>query len=169
MLLRAVPRVLLFAAVVAFAGGCADDEGYIAEALGEIDEAALRDGVTVELRGEIGSVAVPMLRPVPAADDRALEQALRRTTTLVVASVASGASADLATGSLVDGDPAGPGEFSWSLSGGRDQLTLRFFNAAPSGLTLGPGRAYQATLSVADNGYVERVPALAFDVTVEER
>ncbi|MFO0636712.1 MAG: hypothetical protein U0168_28090 [Nannocystaceae bacterium] len=142
--------------------------GYIAEALGEIDEAALRDGVTVTLAGELGSVAVPM-RPVPSADDRQLEQALRRTTSLVVASVASGASADLATGSLVDGDPTGPGQFAWSLSPARDQLTLRFFNASPAGLTLTVGRAYQATLSVADNGYVERVPAFAFPVTVEER
>ncbi len=155
---------ILFGATLAVAG-CTDDT--VAEvAKAEVDTDALRAGPTVTLSGNTGSVDVPLKTPIAAsASESDLENELEGAVALVVSSVNSGASADLAAGSLVSSNPAAPGEYAWSMNDARDTITLEFYNQTPGGLTLKVGRTYDVQLAITSNGYVMSVPAMSFTVT----
>jgi hypothetical protein len=145
---------------------CGDDSGSVTFKKGIVDEAALSSGVTVRVSGQTGSVAVPFVEPVPDVADEDLQDELQGAVSLGVVSNVSGAATDLAAGTLVDGTPAAPGQWSWQLNDDRDEATLTFFNQTPSGLTLTVGNPYSATLSLSTNDYIERLSAFTMQVTV---
>ncbi|MEM7159870.1 MAG: hypothetical protein AAF799_43925 [Myxococcota bacterium] len=151
-------------AVLVLATGCPDDVVTQGDARLDVDE--LADGVTVEIEGALGTVELPFELPVPEVGDEEFETEMERSVSLFIASDMSGAAADLAVGTPVDGTPAAPGEFAWSLDEDRELVTLTFFNESPGGLTLKPGRPYSAQLSVTSNRYVLSVAAISFAVTV---
>ncbi|HET6583462.1 MAG TPA: hypothetical protein VFG69_08440 [Nannocystaceae bacterium] len=129
--------------------------------------AALEDeGVDVGMSDSIGSITVPFVTPVPMTSDSALEDEMTDAVSLVVSSVASGTSADLADGTRVDGTPNAAGEFSWSLDEGRSELTITFFNETSTGLTLKSGSEYRATLAISENDFVAEVAAVSFDIEI---
>lgn len=147
--------------------GCGEDDSTTIRK-GEVDVAALEDdGVTVDMAGDVASITVPFVDAVPAASASALESEMSDATSLVVSSVASGSSADISDGELVDGEPNGPGEFSWELDEERSSMTLTFYNETASGLTLKSGSSYRATLAISENDFVVEVPAMTFDVEFE--
>jgi hypothetical protein len=145
---------------------CGDDGGVVSLRKGAVDEAEVSTGVTVTLSGRNGTVRVPFVEPVPNVADEDFEEELQGAVSLSVVSAASGSSADLTTGTLVSDSPSGPGEWSWTFNEDRDEATLTFFNESASGLTLKPQNSYSATLTIATNAYVERLPGFAFQVTV---
>lgn len=145
---------------------CGDDDGAVSIRKGVVDEAALSTGVTVTVSGQTGAVLVPFMEPVPSVNDDDLQEQLEGAVSLNVTSSVSGATINLAAGSLVGGNPAGPGEWSWELNDDRDEATLTFFNETPGGLTLSPGNPYSATLSLATNAYIERLSAFTMQVSV---
>ena len=146
-------------------GGCGGG-GPIVKA--KVDTADLASGVTVTLTNanQIGRVKVKFTVPVPNVADAAFETSMAAATTLLVEGTGS-LTADLADGTLVD-TPNEPNEFTWTLNATRDEATLIFVNADSEGGngTLKTTRTYTATLTIADNTYVEAVPAASFTVTV---
>lgn len=154
--------------VVSLLGGACADDVPVQEGDARIAADELRDGVEVVIDGDLGRVDLPFEQPVPQVDDAELEAEMEQAVSLFIASEISGAAADLAAGSLVAGDPAASGEFSWQLNEDRDLATLTFFNRSPGGLTFTPGRPYRAQLSVTRNRYVSSLPTVAFAVTVVE-
>ena len=147
--------------------GCAgDDTTTISK--GEVDVATLEDeGVMVAMAGDVASITVPFVDPVPMASASAVESEMSDATSLVVSSVASGSSADLSDGTLVEGEPKEPGEYAWELDEERSEMTLTFYNETASGLTLKTGSSYRATLSISENDFVVEVPAMTFDIAFE--
>lgn len=161
---------LVFGLIAAVTTGCGSDvvESVGASGKGEVDEASLdEDGVTVVLDGDMGTVAVPFLVPVPEVDTPArLSDALEDAVSLQVRSDVTGTTADLSSGRLIEGTPEAAGEFSWALNETRDELTLSFFNETTAGTTLKTDRSYTASLQVTSNEYVEDVPSLAISAMV---
>jgi len=147
--------------------GCGDDDSATIRK-GEVDVIALEDeGVMVDMAGDVASITVPFVEAVPAASVTAIESEMSEATSLVVSSVASGSSADISSGELVEGEPNGPGEFSWELDEERSAMTVTFYNETASGLTLKPGSSYRATLAISENDFVVEVPAMTFDIAFE--
>jgi hypothetical protein len=147
--------------------GCGDDSST-STGKGEVDVATLEDeGVMVAMAGDVASITVPFIDPVPMASGSAVENEMSDATSLVVSSVASGSSADISDGTMVDGEPTEPGEFSWELDEERSEMTLTFYNETTSGLTLESGSSYRATLAISENDFVVEVPAMTFDIEFE--
>lgn len=134
---------------------------------GEVDVVALGGGLEVTLSGDVGTVVVPFAVAVPEGPSATqLSGALESAASLSLRSDATGVTANLADGELIDGAPSSPGEFSWTLDTERTALELRFFNETPAGTTLKVGNAYTANFSIAANDYVENVPSAAVAITV---
>lgn len=153
--------------------GCADDTPAMGLRKGEVDRDALESGVTVTVAStQVGSVAVPFITPVPnpggdtGGGGDELEDELSDAVSFVVMSNASGTNANLTSGIIVDGTPAGAGQWRWQLNDDRDRADITFYNATVNGLTLSPGNAYTATLSITTNEYVASEPSFTFPVTV---
>jgi len=127
----------------------------------------LEAGVTVSIQGSVGSVSVPFTEEIPDVSASDFQDELDGAVSLLVTSTVSGASADIVSGTLVDGMPAAAGEFSFEIAADRMSVTMSFFNETSSGLTLKAGNTYSAQLSISINEYVNRQPALEFDVTAE--
>ncbi len=145
--------------------GCGDDTPAEVQKA-EVDTSALQAGTDVVLSGNTGTVDVPLKSPIPAsASESDLESDLEGAVALVVSSVETGASADLAAGTLVSSNPAAPGEYTWSMNEERDTITLEFYNQTPGGLTLKAGRDYDVQFAVTPNSYVMSVAAMSFTVT----
>ncbi len=147
-------------------GACTTDDDTATLRKGVVDDSLFEGTVQVSVQGAIGTVSVPFKTTVPDVPESDLEDELDGAVSLVVASPRSGASADLASGKMVEGDPSAPGEFSWKLNSGRTQATLTFFNESNSGLTLDNGSVYTAMFSLSTNDYVARLSPVAFDVEV---
>ncbi len=146
-------------------GACGDDAVPV-EGDTRIAEGELTEGVVVRIQGALATVTLPFVDPVPEVDDDEFEDELQGSVALFVASELSGAAADLAAGTLVDGTPAAPGEFAWELDEERLEATLTFFNESPGGLTLSIGQPYRAQLTVTPNAYVATLSAISFPVAV---
>lgn len=144
---------------------CADLQGA---PRGEVDEDVLVDGVTVTLsEGDTrGEVTMPFRRPVPEVDFMQLTMEMIGAASAVVSSAETGQSASLAVGSVIMTMLANPGEFTWELDDTRCTATFRFVNETPSGLAFAPGKAYEASLALAPNSYVETMPAILVPITV---
>ena len=149
--------LLLALGATPMVSACGDDGGVVATRKGVVDEAALTTGVTVTLSGQTGSLVVPFAEPVPDIDDDDLVEEVEAAVSLSVRSPASGATADFASGRLVEGTPSAAGEWSFELNDDRDAATLTFFNQSPGGLTLKTSNTYTATLSLSTNRYIERL------------
>lgn len=161
-------RICLFVGLSAPLAGCGEDQVELRR--GIVDEAALTGGVVVSVSGNVGSVSVPFDVKVPSVTDDDFQDVMDGAVWLVVTSVSSGASVDIGAGtplSAIGGTPSAAGEFTWHLNAGRDEATLKFFNATPKGLTLSRGTPYEAQFSVMPNDYVEEVKAISFPVTVQ--
>lgn len=155
-------RMCLLTGVV-LSMACGDDDGATVVRKGEVDEGALGSGVTVNIKGNTGTIIVPFSEPIPEVDDEMFEDEMSGAVALIVSSPRSGATVDLMAGALVSGEPAAPGEFTWDVNEARDEVLMSFYNEAPGGLTLKAGREYEVQLSISTNDYVERVsPAIAF-------
>jgi hypothetical protein len=147
--------------------GCNGDQSTTT-AKGEVDVAALEDdGVSVAMSGDVAAITVPFVDPVPMASDTAIAEELSSAVSLVVSSVESGASADLADGTMVEGEPSAPGEFAWELDEHRSELTISFYNETTTGLTLKSDARYEAMLEISENAFVVEVPATTFDIDVQ--
>ena len=131
-----------------------------------IDADRLEEGWTVQLSGATGRVEVPFLEPLPGSedDDEDIQRELDGAVELVVQSKATGTTADLRSGELVDGTPNDAGEYSWSLNDDRDVAELTFYNETPGGYTLKSTSEYEAQLSVSSNDYVEGLDTITFDI-----
>lgn len=151
--------------VALLAGACAGDVP-VEQGDARVASDELSDGVEVEIDGDLGRVTLPFEQPVPPVADAELEAEMQQAVSLFIASEISGAAADLAAGTLVNGEPGSPGEFSWTLNEDRDLATLTFYNRSPGGLTLTVGRPYRAQLSITRNRFVKSLPTVAFPVTV---
>ncbi len=149
-------------AILLLAPACGDDS--VEAQLGKVDTEALTAGPSVVLSGDLGTVEVPLVRPLPAGDDEDVASDLSGTVSLVVSSRETGATADLAAGSLVPTNPAAPGEYAWSIDDERTTVTLEFYNQTPGGLTLKVGRTYDVEFAVQPNGWIDIVPTMAFSV-----
>jgi hypothetical protein len=148
--------------------GCTGDGGGgSSDAKAVVDADALQDGVTVLLSGDLGNVEVAFSTPVPEVDDAQLQAELDGAVSLLVINDDSGVSADLVSGTPLGGEPAGPGEYTWTLSSMRDTAILTFYNETDSGSVLRVDGAYTGTMQIATNAYVESVTALAFPVDVQ--
>lgn len=158
----------IFALSLLAAAACSDD-GDSSGAKGVVDEDALdADGVTVTLNGDIGTVDVPFIAPVPnKADMMELSDSLDDAASLTVRSDVTGTTANLSDGTWVEGDPSGPGEFNWELNDSRDMLTFTFYNETTAGTTLKTDRTYTGTMQIATNPYVENVASTAVAVEVQ--
>jgi hypothetical protein len=156
--------LFLTGAVASF--GCGDDGGDDITK-GEVDEAALNNGVMVSIQGAQGTVTVPFSEPVPDVADDDFEMEMSGAVSLLVTSNQSGAMADLASGTIADGAPMRAGEYGWTLNDDRTEATMTFFNETQGGLTLKPGNGYTAQLAVTTNDYVQRVSAISFQVSVQ--
>ncbi len=134
---------------------------------GVVDSDTLtEDGVTVRLNGDIGTVDVPFIAPVPSKpDDETLSESLQDAATLTVRSDVTGTTANLMDGEWVE-EPSGPGEYNWSLNDSRDILTFTFYNETTAGTTLKTDRTYTGTMQIATNPYVENVASTAVAVSV---
>lgn len=148
--------------------GCPGDDGVATIRKGEVDEGALVAGVTVSIDAAsgTGTVLVPFVEPVPQVPDEDFEDEMDGAVMLQVQSPRSGAQAELLAGTLVDGDPSAPGEYSWELNEDRDEAMMTFFNQTPGGLTLKPGLNYDVQLTVSTNMYVENVSPIGFQANV---
>ena len=151
---------------VVLAAGCAEDIGTDAMRKGEVDVAGFSQAAQVAVDGAIGTVVVPFTTPVPDVAEDEFIDAMDGAVTMRVVSNASGAAADLMVGHAIDGDPAGPGQFSWSMSGDRKQATFVFYNETEGGMSLSPGGTYTVQFSITTNDYVERVSSTSFEITV---
>ncbi len=141
--------------------GCpGDDPAGISK--GQVDTGTLTDGVVVTLSGNTGKVEVPMAVPVPETNDSALEAELRAACALVISSNVTGSTLDISVGSLVESNPAAPGEYAWSINSDRDIITMTFFNQSPGGLTLKTDRTYNVSMSIDTNRYIATVPNMMF-------
>lgn len=167
-------RMLILGALVLSSSGCPDDSpAAVPPEKGRIDRTALEGGITIVIAEDLGTVVVPFENevPEPADDtggDTSFQDEMAGAVSLVVTSNQSGTTANLASGTIVEGTPAAPGEWSWVLNDARDEATMTFFNATGDGLTLKSNVTYQAMLSVAGNGYVESEDAFSFDVAIVE-
>lgn len=136
---------------------------------GEVDRDALEsDGVTVSLDASLGSVDIPMVVFPTETDQELINDELESAVALVLVSDMTGSAADIAAGTVVDGDPSGPGEFSWEFNEDDDVATLTFWNETPGGLTLKTDRTYTAQFAVTTNKYIRTVPTVDVDVDVTQ-
>lgn len=79
---------------------------------------------------------------------------------IVVSSPDSGTSVSLTSdGTMVPLPPTGPGEWGVELSDDRLTATFWFYNETREGLTLKPGKAYDAVYSLGENCCVAEVPS----------
>jgi len=156
---------LLFTGAVILSG-CGDDSAD-ATAKAVIDEAALEEGLMVTLSGNLATIDLPFSTAVPAATNDELEAELMDAVSLIVENEATGTTANLTSGSLVDTTPASAGQYTWALDTERDTLTITFYNETTNGLSLSAGTPYVAEFSVTSNEYVVNVPSMAVPVTVQ--
>lgn len=140
-------------------------------AKGQIDRSMITAGMFATVSDGVGEVLLPFQVAVPpvqgdSGGDDELEAEVAPAVTLVVSSMTTGATADLTSGTIVDSNPAAPGEWTWDLDDDRDLATMTFFTTAPGGLTLKPDVEYDAMLSVAPNAYIATEAPFAFTVLV---
>ncbi|MEE9382791.1 MAG: hypothetical protein V3V08_05190 [Nannocystaceae bacterium] len=146
--------------------GCSDDPEPGADK-GEVDRAALEDGLTISLTGDLGAVIVPFSLPIPAGVDTDLEAAMAESVSVVVRNDRSGATANLMSGSLVGSTPTDAGQYTVALNDARDSLRIVFFNTTSAGSSLHSTTPYTGTLSVSTNDYVESLGTTAVAVNVK--
>ena len=148
-------------------GACVD----LGSAQGEVDTGALAAGIVVTLTdGDTrGELTIPFLQPLPNASPLDISMEMLGSVSALVSADESGSSADLGAGTLVMAMLANPGEYSWAVDDTGCEVTMRFVNQTPGGLTLTPGTSYTATFSVAPNDYVEAISATSMPVTVVSR
>ena len=132
---------------------------------GQVDEDMLSAGVQVTIAGDVGTVDVPMALPVPNVTNSQLEGELQAACAFTLSSDQSGATVDILAGNLVDGDPASPGDYSYSINDARDTITVSFYNQSPGGLTVKTDRTYTAAMAIEFNDYIEVVENMTFTVT----
>lgn len=150
----------------ALLAACGDDDETTAHK-GEVDRDALEsDGVTVNIDASVGTVEIPMLKFPSQMDYGTVNDELDGNVALVVVSDMTGSAADLAAGDVVDGDPSGPGEFSWEFNEDDMVTTMTFWNETPGGLTLKNDRTYTAQFAITKNAYIMTVPTVDVDVDV---
>ena len=159
-------HVCCFLGALAAVGCGGDDTSSVAKS--EVDVEMLEDeGVVAEVTEEVAAIGFPLSKPFPEADRQAIEDEMLGAASLVVSNQDSGASADLADGVPVTGEPKAPGEFTWELDEDRVTLTITFFNETSTGMSIDPGKEYIATLAIAANAFTDEVPATTFTVTVD--
>ena len=137
-------------------------------AKGQIDLESMATSATVERDAELAMIPVYFSRPIPRADDAALQEEMQAAVEVIVTNPLTEVSVSLADGTtLVAELPANPGELSWQLDDDRYVATLVFFNRTAAGQTLVPGQSYTVALTVIANPYIEEVPTTTFSVLVE--
>jgi hypothetical protein len=153
--------------------GCGDDTPEATNPRkGKIDRPALESGVTVTIANDqVGSVQLPFEIEVPEVEggtggDDPFESELEGAVSLQVSSNASGTTANLTSGIIVDGNPDSAGQWSWQFNADRDVATMSFFNSTVTGLTLKSANTYDAALSIANNEYIESEDSFTFTVNV---
>ena len=145
---------------------CSDDDSTTSELeKAEVDRQALQDGAEVTISNGIGTVSVPFAVSVPVGVTD-FEDELDGAVSLVVSEQSTGASVDLASGSMVSGSPSRPGEWSWDLNSDRDRADLEFYNESEDGAELRSSGDYSAMLSISRNEYIETESAFTFSVDV---
>ena len=149
---------------------CGDDRTEdICSHKGELDGSAFESGVTATLSGDIGTVQLVFMVPIPDhGDDDDLQAELSNAVSLVVTSNATGVTTDLVSGTIVESTPMAPGEWTWELDGDRNEATITFFNEVNGGTALDASATYDAALSIAPNDYIEEEELFAFTVMVVE-
>src|SRR5688572_814387 len=93
--------------------GCGPGEVSTVQNKGRVDMATIANGVTVILTGDLGSLDVPLSKPLPDVDGEDLQTELEGVVSLTVSSD-SGVSASFASSNVVSGTPNSPGEITWS-------------------------------------------------------
>jgi hypothetical protein len=164
--MKSIRRVLLATSI--FAVACSGSATEVSEKA-EVDRTILEEeGITVVVSGSLANTDVPLANPVPTSvSDEEFEAEMREAISFVIVSVSTGASADLSDATVVEGEPAAPGEVNWSFNEARDAVTVQFYNESASGMSLTAGGDYTAQLSIASNPYISMLPAVGFDLTVE--
>ncbi len=133
----------------------------------QVDLSVMKSGIAVTLAGDLGTVTVPFATPLPEASDAELQTTLQRSVDLVVSSPRTGVSVRLADATLVAETPRQAGEVTWKLSDDRAVATLTFFNVTPQGESLERGWDYSVALTIADNDFIEAVPAVMLNVNIQ--
>ncbi|MDH5670739.1 MAG: hypothetical protein OEZ06_01230 [Myxococcales bacterium] len=161
--------LILFCAVALAACSSDTDPGGSGDLKGTVDIKQLTAGDwPVSVSDGVSTVEVPFSNAVPesalaAEVDPGAE--IAGAVFLNVKSDETGATANLTDGELVDGDPTGPGEFTWELNDARDLATLTFWNATGEGLTLKTDRTYTAQIAITKNDFIDTL--LATNVTLQ--
>lgn len=126
------------------------------------------DGMAVSLSGNVGTATLPLDGSISSTpEDATIQLYVDSAVTITVTSVNTGTSANFTEGTYVEGTPANPGEYTWTLSANRDSVTCTFFNETVAGTTLKTDRTYTAELAVAENPYLETQPSVSVAVSVQ--
>ncbi|MGB1699875.1 MAG: hypothetical protein ACPHRO_07980 [Nannocystaceae bacterium] len=152
-------------------GGDGGDGGI--EAKAAVDVVSLQqDGVEVQINGDLASATIPLCGAVSTAPvNSTLALYFDDAVNIIVTSDATGISASFSNPGItyVEGAPAAPGEYTWSLNDPlRDAWTVTFYNETPLGQVLKVGGGYTAEVSVSDNPYIENLSPLSVAITVVE-
>jgi hypothetical protein len=136
--------VCLFVAV----SGCVNDDDEtelvkLSEVIGE--EAA------IEFNGDIGEMTFHFDPPLNMSQKEEMESLLGDAVNLTIMSAQTGVSCALTNGALIEGEPTGQGEYSFTSDDGAN-VVVRFFNGF-DGKKLSPEKEYSALIEVAGNPY----------------
>ena len=150
-------------------GGDGGDGGV--EAKAAVDVASLQqNGLVIQINGDLASGTVSLCGGVSTTPiDETLDLYLEAAVSIVVVSDTTGLSASFSTPgvSYVEGTPAAPGEYTWSLNDPlRDAWTVTFYNETPLGQMLKVGGSYTAEVRVENNPYIEELQPTSIAVTV---
>lgn len=159
-------HTLLFTVLAAAAcsGDTTNDSGDMKVGVDDPAEVLDPDGdgtaeATVE--GQVATVSFELAEPLPempfrlsATVDAAMLDVIDALS-LVVSSPRSGTSVSLAEGELVEGPPAGPGQWSVELADDRMSFEVSWFNGTAGGLTMKSGESYDVLFSLGDNCCME--------------
>jgi hypothetical protein len=167
--------IVLLSAITLPTVGCGDDGtgGSSDYTKCKVDDGTISNGVTVALSGEVGSITVPLTEPVPSqfregesAYSELLDELGDGRVVLTVTSDETLTSANLMDGTAVEGDPSGPGEYTWEVAPDGEDVTLTFWNETSAGTTLKSDRTYTAELSIAFNAVCDGLSSVRIPVTV---
>jgi hypothetical protein len=150
-------------------GGDGGDGGF--EAKAAVDVASLQqNGLVIQINGDLASGTVSLCGGVSTTPvDETLDLYLANAVSIVVVSDTTGLSASFSTPGVtyVEGTPAAPGEYTWSLNDPlRDAWTVTFYNETPLGQMLKVGGSYTAEVRVEINPYIEDLQPTPIAVTV---
>lgn len=141
-----------------------------AEGKGELDISALQDGEwPVRINGDLGVVELPFSTPLPSSIDDLEDpgEEIAEALTLLIESDETETTASLMDGTLVDGAPDEPGEYSCAVNEDRTEATIRFYNESEAGLTVKTDRTYTVMITIDGSDYVEDLDASTFTVQPE--